>query len=904
MVAPSRHSTLLARGLGALLALAPEPPVAAAEEAAAPGAERAVLPASATAPTPAAAPDPQPLPSAAPAPDPVALATAVRKEPYQTVVLGLRPSLATAQDTKRRQVGVVDSIVATDIQKLPDASVNDALGRVAGVQVARDRGEGGQVAIRGLTQMETTFNGREIFTAGAGRALDFQDLPAELVARIDVHKTSSAERLEGGLGGLVDLRSWRPFDFKGGHVAGSARLIHGDLVEDARPQLSLLASDRWRLPGGRHVGALVSGIYQERPFREDQKGTGTPYLRRDPNLFGGAPTLVPNGTSETASAGVRRRVGGLLVLQALPSDSTEVYAEASIADFRTRQISQQLNVTTAAASVEPGSATRSPGSDDLRSITWTGAPLSVLSFARDTADRSHLVAAGGSWTGERLTLRGDVSHTYSTNRLDFSGLILGGTAARFHQDLSPRIPHTFVLETDLRDPRTFPSAGVAYRTWKYAGELTAARLDADVRTPAGPLRLVSGGVRAARRRAGTDGLVFGDVGSSRGASAVPGLLGVNPYAPFFPGSTSVGPYLAGDPGVLRDNAGLRAALGIATPVPTVAGPTSVWSVREDTLAGYLLATFGADRLEGNAGVRVVRTIEAVSGRQAAQGVVSPLDATSAYTDWLPSVNARVSVGHGLFLRGAASRTLTRPQFSDLSPSLLLIPNTIDPSLNQGSAGNPTLRPLRSNNLDLALEGYFGPATSAYVTGFLKRVDGFVAKASAPETYDGVTYQVTRPHNSDRGDIRGLEAGYQQFLTFLPGPLRGLGLQTNFTLVTSETRDPVLGDHFPLQGLSKRAANVVGMYELGGVSARLAYSWRDRFLSGATPVANVGALPVYTEGYGWLDGSIGYRAGKGAVSLEGTNLLRTIRRSYYGTRAHPQAAYLNDVQVSLSFTFRS
>ncbi len=163
------------------------------------------------------------------------------------VVIGKRASLATAQEIKHEKMEIVDSVVADDISKLPDINVTDALSRVTGVQILRDRGEGAGVAIRGLTQMETLLNGREVFTAGAGRTLDFTDIPSEMLAGLDVYKTSSANQIEGGVGGTVDLRTRRPFDFDGRQLFGSARGIHGDLVNDERPQFSTLLSDRWRI---------------------------------------------------------------------------------------------------------------------------------------------------------------------------------------------------------------------------------------------------------------------------------------------------------------------------------------------------------------------------------------------------------------------------------------------------------------------------------------------------------------------------------------------------------------------------------------------------------------------------------------------------------------------------------
>jgi iron complex outermembrane receptor protein len=109
---------------------------------------------------------------------------------------------------------------------------------------------------------------------------------------------------------------------------------------------------------------------------------------------------------------------------------------------------------------------------------------------------------------------------------------------------------------------------------------------------------------------------------------------------------------------------------------------------------------------------------------------------------------------------------------------------------------------------------------------------------------------------------------------------------------------------PLPNLSLHSANLVGMYERGPVSARIAYNWRDKFLSGFTNVVGVGSLPIYTRGYGWLDASFSYRLDdRATLSVEGTNLLRTVRSAYYGVATRPQSAWINDRQISLVLQIR-
>lgn len=822
------------------------------------------------------------------------------------VVVGTRESLASAQDIRRTKGEIVDSVVADDIIKLPDFSVTDSLQRVTGIQIARDRGDGSGITIRGLTQMETTLNGREVFTAGTGRTIDFADIPAEMLAGIDVYKTSSAEHIEGGIGGLIDLRTRRPFDFKGREIVGSTRLVHGNLVDHNAMQFSALASNRWQTASSGEFGALLNVTYQDRAFREDQKSAGNPLSRT--NLIAGQTVVVPNGTSETTSLGKRKRTGANLALQWRPSPNLELYAEGSHTEFETRQNSYQINIQ-APSTFMTGTPVLFPGTNDLKSITWANAPISTLSFARDTLDQTQQAAVGGTWFGEALTLKSDVSYTKSINTLFFSGFTMSGTAVNFSQDLATSVPGSSVTGTNLLNPANFKYTGLSYRYRRFEGGQAAGRIDGEYELQDGFFNALLAGFRYARRSANNGvGLITADAAVANiPVTSLPQFAMPNPYD-FFPGSTSIRNYLVGNLDTARDAVWLRNAFGVTRPIPATVSPLSLWSIGEETQAAYLMAKFRSAEapLDGNIGLRVVNTVERVSGAQSvpATSSIASINVNSSYIDYLPSLNLRYRLHPGLHVRASLSKTLTRPNFDQLSPSLTLVPNTINPALNQGSAGNPQLKPIRADNLDVAVEKYFNKTTAVHLTGFLKKVDGFVTTVSSPEVVDGMTYQVSRPQNSAAADIRGFEAGYQQFYDFLPGWLSGLGLQANYTYVDSDTFDTTLGQKVPLQNLSKNSVNLVGMYEKGRVSARIAYNWRDQFLSGVTNIVGVGALPIYTKAYGWLDASVSYRYNdKISIVIAGTNLLGTVRSSYYGVETRPQSSWINETQVSVAVTAR-
>jgi TonB-dependent receptor len=194
------------------------------------------------------------------------------------VVTGQRAALNSAQAIKRDSDEIVDSIVADDIGKLPDRSITEVLQRVVGVTIDRTMSkgdpehysvEGSGVTIRGLTYTRSELNGRDSFSANGGRALNFEDVPPELMAGVDIYKNPSAEQIEGAIGGLVNLRTALPFDFKGRKLAASLQDTYSELKKGRRqPSGSFMYSDRWKTGFGE-IGALVDLAYSESGTRTD-----------------------------------------------------------------------------------------------------------------------------------------------------------------------------------------------------------------------------------------------------------------------------------------------------------------------------------------------------------------------------------------------------------------------------------------------------------------------------------------------------------------------------------------------------------------------------------------------------------------------------------------------------------
>ena len=190
----------------------------------------------------------------------------------EVVVVGrMRSSLISAQDVKRNAGTVVDAISAKDLGSFPDKSVAEALQRVAGITVnrfaasadtAHFSAEPSGVIVRGLPQVRNEFNGRDSFSANSSRGLSWGDISPELLVGVDTYKNQTAELIEGGIAGTVNMRTRRPFDQEGlfGGITLSAN--YGDLSEEVTPEGSAIFSNRWKTSGGE-VGFLINYAHSE-----------------------------------------------------------------------------------------------------------------------------------------------------------------------------------------------------------------------------------------------------------------------------------------------------------------------------------------------------------------------------------------------------------------------------------------------------------------------------------------------------------------------------------------------------------------------------------------------------------------------------------------------------------------
>lgn len=192
------------------------------------------------------------------------------------VVTGIRASARSSVAIKRDTMEIVDSITAEDIGKLPDPNVVETLTRIPGVQGYRYGGEGASpvgngsgLTIRGLSgQTASQMNGRAYFTAGS-REFNVESAIPGMISGVDVYKNPSAEHIEGGIGGLVNIRTRNPSDFKSLTVSLGATARQNDLAKKTDPELFGLVANKWDLGGGSKFGVMAAGVYQKSTGRSD-----------------------------------------------------------------------------------------------------------------------------------------------------------------------------------------------------------------------------------------------------------------------------------------------------------------------------------------------------------------------------------------------------------------------------------------------------------------------------------------------------------------------------------------------------------------------------------------------------------------------------------------------------------
>jgi len=831
------------------------------------------------------------------------------------------PAIAMAQDAPSNDtgaqeattVGVVDSIASEDLGKLPDQNVAESLQRIPGVTIDRNRGEGRFVTVRGFGPKfnAVTVNGRTLATDNNGREFSFDVLPSEIISGADVYKSPQANINGASIGATINVRTLRPLDQRQPFaVAGSLGSTWAELADNYSQDAAAVAS--WR-NDDRTLGFALAASYVDQDTRNDEFTIGAGHVFRS------------STDSYYSRGGVQ---GARLGPDVAPFDKVSMPSNLSPFFFeRSKQMlglnasgqyrpMQNLTLTLDAMYVKADITERQTGlafdfaGGDLVEQIVEGNEAVYQRYAGGFVDQimqydtrnveTRQLGFNADWqVTDDLKLSFDVSTSTSERKSDQAPSFT--TIRRKGVDLwwdrrggSPIYEYGFGYPGSTADAATDPNGLTAhYYIWNSAGRtkdtIDEYRIDGEW-TPGGNVTLY-GGIGYQNRIKDIYGtsMPFGQQCAYCDSNeALPSDLFSPTGMNFFDGrgGNIMHDWLTYDPNALMAYVkGLADRDGKAF-APSVYDPSASSVVDEEVWTGYLMSQIDADLggmpLTVNMGVRVENTSYTSSGASrtvisakpngAGQNIIElspviPVSFDGDYTDVLPSLNARLSVTDDLIVRFAASRVMTRPTLSDLSPRQSIQTNPGNESIKRG---NPDLKPFRATQMEAGVEWYFAPTSLLSFAAFYKNLDSFVSTTTTREQIDEVSFSVTVPSNGEGATIKGIELGYRQTFDNLPAPFDGLGVQTSFTYADSDAEySNAGGQSYGLEGLSKYSYSLVGFYEKGPIQARLAYTWRDKFVAVAV---GRNSEPEYFNAYGQLDAGASYDVTENVtVFLDALNL---------------------------------
>ncbi|WP_159982298.1 MULTISPECIES: TonB-dependent receptor [unclassified Novosphingobium] len=783
------------------------------------------------------------------------------------IVTGVRASIVGAINARKDNVQIVDSIVAEDVGKLPDNNVVEALQRVTGIQVTdRAGGEAATITIRGLTDPLTTLNGRNIFTA-AGTSFALQDISANLVKKIDVYKTRSADQIETGLAGQIDVQTRRPFDFDGFTVSGLVRGVYSELADKANPNGALLVSDRWETGIG-DIGFLVNASYTKAQFRNQnlQAGAMVPFATENPTAGSGLTPLerifpgdrnqnwtpgldagLPTAPGSTLNIngvdtpyylsrdaviasdlyGERKRRAINAALQWAPNDRSVYTAEVFYTGFRGKTFNS-LNFSFVDWWGDLGD---NPGSTfelyDGTNIIKSRQAGSVAGFnSGDTATNktdSYVYAFNAKWdVGDRGKITADIAYQDSKNETSFFAIRTDRGPLDIDVDFNAGggLPsYSFGNQGVLTDASAWTVGNLFDSGTKNTGSALTVMLDGEHEWDEGFLRRIKAGFRYDDRKA--DNYVR-DQGAGGLGITLDQFSQGTPFtnSGFFDGRADIPTsWVLADPRSMDRDAvrTLYQSVNSGLLLSDQLTFGHVFGIGEINTAAYIMADgeielFGRP-LQLQAGVRYVSIDTDYDyfdrGNNFARTTVS-----TGSSKFLPSFTARYGITDNLRIRFNYGETLRRPAFGDLNPNVSLTGDLSRIGFGSGSAGNANLGATHSKNIDVAVEWYFERNSAIYATAFRREISGLVVPLTAREiipnnylprneTYTEI-FNITRPVNASDGVLKGVELGLTYFPTYLPGPLNGLGFTGSATILDSEQTIPVVDTNGAITGSTKSA----------------------------------------------------------------------------------------------------
>ena len=869
-------------------------------------------------------PAPQVQPQEQPQRGTTTMALAQDTAPSDAIIVSGRRFSEVARLQQKNAINLVNIQPAEELLKYPDFNAAEALGRIPGVSLSTDTGEGRFINIRGLDANlnGTTFGGVQLlntqpggtYAGGGGRAVEFDTIPIGSVDQLIVRKTGLPSQEAEGLGGSVDVipRTAQGIKkpFLEGEIGGGYEPAHGH-AGVYRAQLAA----GYRFGPDKAFGIELNGSYHEdgRGFDDVEPAFA------DPNgVPGGRNDLLLGGVDLRRYNYNRRRFGFGGELTFDPTPQSHYYIRSDDAGYTERVNRQLLNYSN--LNVDAAGNNLVADANGNFSPPNVSAQLSLrdqqethLNFVTALGGHNDLgsviVDYQGSFTAATYHRDYDYNSTFSPigggqsfpltyNNSTITGLpAITNIGGGFNPDDASQLVLTGFRNT---------TEGAHDQEW-------AGRVDVTV-----PLHLIGedenikfgGKLRLRDKRDASNGYQYENLP----ATPLTQVQGPGPYTNFYGGQYDIGfapNYLA-----LRALIAHREDLYLKSVTNRI-----FFNDTENIYAGYLEYQGRVDKLGYLVGVRVENTDGTyrtdLGGATDANG--RPLISTgkSNYTDFFPTVQLRYDFTEKFIARATYSTAIGRPGFNQLQNGLN--PDYGGPTL---SVGNPSLRPTTDNAFDVSFE-YYLPHSGILSVGFFdKEFDNYIVSTLATLSGTQVNAQYStaalpltfKPNDivrvSGNGNVhsasaRGIEANYNQKFTFLPGWLGGFGVLGNVTYVDSTIElhpgvNPGVKSQLP--GTSALTWNLAGYYEAHGVQARLSANWVGPSIFGVGPAQG---LDVYQDTKFQVDLTTSLKLSRQVTAyFNARNLFNGPLRYYegYSNRAIQREFYDQTYEAGFRFAF--
>lgn len=782
------------------------------------------------------------------------------------VSAGFSGSLAAAAQAKENNRNIVEVIVAEDIGKLPDVSIADSLTRLTGVAVQRTNGRAQQISIRGLTGdfATTMLNGREQVSTGSARSVEFDQYPAELLNQVTVYKTAGANLTSQGIAGSVDLITVAPLSRTGRSISVNAYY--------KTTELDLLT------PGVKKNGESFSVSYVDQ-FDDGKVGialgyshTLTPFEGQQFQSWGAVNNggnYYLGGTKSYVRSSNLKRDGFMGVLEFKPNDRIHSTVDVYYSKFEEKQYLRGMEIplepgwgsgaTLSGVVTSNGLATKAVYSgahpvlrndsfirnDDLLAIGWnlkigenSAWPVifdmgyskierldknlemwSGLGFNKSDAGDTFTVTQS---PGAMPTIKGTLNYTDPAliKLTDPEGWgnspIPGGAGPGYYKGFDSKdelAQFRLMTKHELKNFFSDVEVGVAYTE----------RFKRDGERPSGWQYLTNGAKTApAPKSIGNTDMSFLGLGS---------LYAFDPFAPVNDGTLSFFPNQ--DTGIIANR----------------------WNVTEKITRPYVQFNIdnkiGGVPVTGNLGFQYNHVDQSSSGKSANGSTVTPVTAGAKYGDLAPSLNLNFKVAEQSYLRFSVARQIARPKMYDMRASRTYGYNPANAAQTNlqnspwsGGGGNPGLKPWKSDSIDLAFDKYFKDSMGYFsVATFHKKLLNYIYESQSVQDFTGYPISpvggpqpvlrqgtVTTPVNGVGGSIKGVEVTLSMSSELLTNKaIKGFGLIMGGAYTDSNVQPwgPGKGTS-PINGLSRKVANVTVYYEKGGFSARLSEHYRSDY----------------------------------------------------------------------------